>query len=175
MSRIRLMKPTRSITTAGLLAGLLFAIMAVPLGAATAPESRVGRGFGPAYDAAHETILAGTIKEVVTKHEIGSPAGMHLLVTGAQGVVDTHVGPYLSKQTKEALQTGTPVRIVGDMVSLNGKEFFLARQLTVGGRTVTVRSPHGALVREHSPRATHSRHENKTAEISQFAPDGGAR
>ena len=173
MSRSRLMKPTRMI--AGLLTGLLFAILAVPLGASTAPNSRVGQGFGPAYDAKHETILTGTIKEVVTKHEIGSPAGMHLLVTGAQGVVDTHVGPYLSKQTKEALQTGATVRIVGASVSINGKEFFLARQLTVGGRTVTVRSPHGILVREHAPRAARSRHENKTAQTSQAALNGGAR
>jgi hypothetical protein len=160
---------------AGLLTGLLFAVLAVPLGAATAPESRVGRGFGPAYNAAHETILTGTIKEVVTKHAIGSPAGMHLLVTGPQGVVDTHVGPFLSKQTVEALQTGTQVRIVGASVSLNGKEFFLARQLTVGGRTVTVRSPHGLLVRQITPRKARSTSENKTEQTSHVALDGGAR
>ena len=63
MSR-RLVKPTWLI--AGLLTGLLFAILAVPLGATTAPDSRAGRGFGPAYDAVHETILSGTIQEVVT-------------------------------------------------------------------------------------------------------------
>jgi hypothetical protein len=100
---------------------------------------------------------------------------MHLLVTGAQGVVDTHVGPYLSKQTIEALQTGATVRIVGATETIHGKEFFLARQLTVGGRTVTVRSPHGALVPEHNPSVKRSRHENKTAQTSQAALNGGAR
>lgn len=173
MSRNCLTKLTRMI--AGLLTGLLFAILAVPLGAQTAPESRAGRGFGPAYDAAHETILHGTIREVVTKHETGSPAGMHLLVAGPQGVVDTHVGPYLSKETREALRAGAPVQIVGAAVSLNGKEYFLARQLTVGTRTVTVRSPHGFLVREHAPRVARSKAESKTEKTSQVELNGGAR
>jgi hypothetical protein len=135
---------------AALLTGLMFvallAIPATPLGAQTAPAARPGQGFGPAYDAAHETILAGTIQEVVTKHTVGSPAGMHLLVAGAKGVVDTHLGPFLSKDTKEALQTGMPVQIVGATVQLHDKEFFLARQVTIGGRTITIRNNRGMLV-----------------------------
>ncbi|MGB8013008.1 MAG: hypothetical protein WCF68_15450 [Terriglobales bacterium] len=167
-----LTKPTRTIA---LLSGLLFAIAALSLGAYAATDSRVGRGFGPAYDAAHETIVTGTIKEVVTKHELGSPAGMHLLVSGAQGVVDAHVGSLLSKRTIEALQTGTPVRIVGASVTLHGKEFFLARQLTIAGRTVTVRSQHGFLVHEHPAQKTHSSTEKKTVKTSQVELNGGAR
>ena len=165
MSRNCLTKLTRTI--AGLLTGLLFAILAVPPGAHAAPVSRVGRGFGPVYNAAHETTLNGTIEKVVTKHVVGSPAGMHLLVAGPQGVVDTHVGPFLSKETREALQAGTPVQIVGAMASLRGKNYLLARELTVGGSTVTVRSKHGALLRVHSTRAERSR-TDKTS-------DGGAR
>jgi hypothetical protein len=131
---------------AGLLAGPLLAILAIPLGAQPAPESRPAQGFGLVYDAARETSLIGTIQEVVTQHVVGSPAGMHLLVAGPQGVVDTHVGPFLSQETKAALQTGMPVQIVGASVSLHGKEYFLARQLTVGGRTVTIRNTRGFLV-----------------------------
>ncbi len=173
MMSSRLTKPARMI--AGLLTGLLFAILAAPLGAKTVPDSRAGQGFGPAYDAAHEIILHGTIQEVVTKHAIGSPAGMHLLVAGPQGVVDAHVGSLLSKKTEEALHTGTPVQIVGANVSLHGKEYFLVRLLTVGGRTVTVRSEHGLLVREHSPRVARSKTENKTEKTSQVELNGGAR
>jgi hypothetical protein len=142
---------------AGLLTGLLFAGLAVPLGAQPASESRTGRGFGPVYDTAHETTLNGTIREVVTKHVAGSPAGMHLLVAGPQGVVDAHVGPYLSKQTTETLKAGAPVRIVGAVLSLHGKDYLLARELTVGGRTVKVRSERGVLVLERSARAVRSR------------------
>ena len=85
MKRTCLTQPARMI--AGVLTALLFAIVAVPLGAQPASESRPGRGFGPVYDTAHETTLNGTIREVVTKHVAGSPAGMHLLVAGPQGVV----------------------------------------------------------------------------------------
>lgn len=167
MNRIRLTNPPQM--TAGLLTGLLFAVLAVPLGAQAAPESRVGRGFGPAYDVAHETILSGTIQDVVTRHEIGSPAGMHLLVASPQGIVDTHVGPYLSKEMKEALRSGTPVQIAGATLTLHGKEYFLARQLTVGGRTVTIRSTRGFLVQPHGNRTARI---TKTAQVER---NGGAR
>jgi hypothetical protein len=164
MRRTCLKKPARMI--AGLLTGLLFAIVAVPLGAQPAPESRREKGFGPVYDVAHEKTLNGTIREVVTKRVAGSPAGMHLLVAGPEGVVDSHVGSFLSKQTKESLQAGASVRIVGAMSSLHGKDYFLVRQLTVGGRTIKVRSERGVLEPEHSPRAARTR-VNKTTKTTQ--------
>jgi hypothetical protein len=174
MMRTGFTKPTRLI--ARLLTGLLLAILAIPLGAVPlsaqpSPETRVGRGFGPVYDAAHETTLTGTIQEVVLRHAVGSPAGLHLLVAGPQGMVDTHLGPFLSKETKEALKAGTPVEIVGAMTSLHGKEYFLARLLTVGGRTVKVRGPHGVLLRGEAPRAHHIR----IARVSHLEANGGAR
>jgi len=135
---------------AALLTGLILMAAALPLGAASAPAARPGQGFGPAYDAAHETILAGTIQDVVTKHTAGSPAGVHLMVFAAKGVVDAHLGPFLSKETKDALQTGMPVQIVGATVRLHDKEFFLARQVTIGGRTITIRNTRGMLVYGHA-------------------------
>jgi hypothetical protein len=160
VSRNRRMRPIRMV--AGLLAGLLFAVVAVPVDAQTAPASHAGIGFGPVYDAAHETILSGTIQEVITRHEIGSPAGIRLLIAGPQGLVDTHLGPYLGRETKDALHAGVPVRIVGAMSSLYGREYLLARQLSVAGQTVTVRSEHGLLVRARSAPETNVRTENKT-------------
>jgi hypothetical protein len=162
-------KPTQMVV--GLLAGVLLVIAAVPLGAQSAPESRLGHGFGPGYDAAHEITLSGTIQEVITKHVLGSPAGILLLVSGPQGVVDVHVGPFLSEEIKESLQVGMPVRIVGAMSSLQGKNYLLARELTVGGSTVVVRSQHGLLVRVHAPRLPRGRSET----TSQIEPDAGAR
>jgi hypothetical protein len=135
---------------AGLLTGLICAVLAIPLGAQAAPESHAGRGFGPAYDVARETTLIGTVQEVVTQHVAGSPAGMHLLVTGPEGVVDVHVGPFLTQETKEALHTGTPVQIIGANVLLHDKQYFLARELGIGGRTITIRSTHGFLVYPHA-------------------------
>jgi len=168
MRRNRSTKPTQLI--AGLLAGLLLAILAVPLGAQPAPETRTGHGFGPVYDAAHETTLNGTIQEVVTKRTPGSPVGMHLLVAGPEGVVDAHVGPYLTKETQEALHAGLPVQIVGAVEQLHGKSILLARQLIFGGRTVTVRNENGLLARP-----THRNAPPEAGKTSRSEVNGGAR
>jgi hypothetical protein len=74
MRCMRLMKPTRMF--AGLLAGLLFAILGVPLCAQAAPECSAGRGFGPGYDALHEITLNGTIQEVKETQRWPSLAGL---------------------------------------------------------------------------------------------------
>ena len=157
---------------AGLLLGLLFATMAVPLGAQPASVSRPGRGFGPVYDAAHEITITGTVHEVVTKHTLGSPVGMHLLVSQAEGMIDAHVGAFLAKDVQEALHTGLPIQIVGAMEQLHGRQYLLARQLIFGGRTVTVRSRTGFLLR-----AANSRHATSTRalKIAKSATYGGAR
>jgi hypothetical protein len=151
----------------GLLASLLFAILAAPLGAQTAAESRPGSGFGPNYDAAHEIVLEGTIQEVVTGHAVGSPVGMHLLVAGPQGVTDAHVGPFLSQETRDALLAGAQVQMVGAKLSLHGKDYLLVRQLTVGGHSVTVRSKHGLLVHERPVVAQRSRLEGRSGTTAQ--------
>lgn len=142
---------TRARSIASRVAVLLCIAIAVSLDAQTIPASVTSQRFSPAYDAAHEITIAGTLQQVITRHETGSPAGMHLLVAGPQGLVDAHVGPFLSEQTKSALHSGVPVQVLGAMLLLHGKDYLLARQLTVGGRTVTVRSEHGLLVRERVP------------------------
>lgn len=148
----------------------MFAIIAVPPGAHAASETHPAQGFGPVYDAAHETTLNGTIQQVVTKHTIGSPAGMHLMVAGPQGLVDAHVGPFLSKETRAALQAGMPVNIIGATTVLHGKSYFLARQLTVGDRNITVRNKRGFLALERSNRERISR-----SRMSLHPQNGGAR
>jgi hypothetical protein len=115
----------------------------------SAPSS--SSGFGPAYDPAHEVTITGAVDQVVTQPAVGSPAGMHLLVASSQGVVDAHVGPFLSEQTKSVLQKGARVEMLGAMLSLHGKDYLLVRQLTAGGRTVVLRSPRGLLVHERVP------------------------
>ena len=167
MMHVRISNPTRLI--AGLLIGLLFATMAVPLGAQPASVSRAGRGFGPAYDAAHETTISGSIQQVVTARTKGSPAGMHLLVAGPKGVVDAHVGPFMNKETKASLVAGMPVRIVGSTALVHGKSYFLARQLTVGNNTVTIRNKNGLLMPSGRMARPASRKTSRTAE------NGGAR
>jgi hypothetical protein len=168
MRRTRLTKPIPITMIAGLLAGLLFAILTVPLGAQPASETHVGHGFGPVYDAAHQITLTGTVQEVVTRRMAGRPVGMHLMVAGPQGIVDAHVGPYLSKEMKEALHTGTPVDLVGVMASVRGKKYLMVRELNVGGTSVTLRNEHGFLLRSQGSSL-------KTKESAQLGSNGGAR
>jgi len=147
----------------------LFVILAALTGAQTAASSGVARGLAPAYDAAHEVTVEGTIQQLVTQHTVGSPAGWHVVIAGPQGLVNAHLGPFLSQQTKSTLTNGAPVQIVGAMLQLNGKDFLLARQLTVGGRTVILRSVHGLLVHERLPG------ESRPARARQAAVTGSER
>ncbi len=175
---MKVFRMTNTRLIAGLLSGLLFATMAVSLDAHAASVSRHGQGFGPVYDAAHETTFEGTIQEVVLKHTPGTPGGMHLMVAGPRGLVDAHIGPFMTKQTKEALQAGVPIRIVGASAEAHGKTIFLARQLTVDGNTVTVRNPRGFLVLAHNQREHVGRSKTRTkidTTGTKTALIGGAR
>ena len=124
---------------------VLLLAMIIPAGAQE-PKSTVGRGFGPAYDVAHETTLTGTIEDVVTKPAAGGVGGLHLLVAGPQGVVDANLGAFLSKETKDSLHPGMPVQIIGAPMQLHDKEYFLARELNVDGHTVVIRTERGFFV-----------------------------
>jgi hypothetical protein len=158
MRRTCLKRPARII--AGLLTGMLFAVVTLQPSAQTGADSRPQRPLISGYDKAHEITVNGTVQEVVTKHVPGSPFGMHLLVAGPEGMVDAHVGPYLTRDTQEALHAGLPVEIVGAIEEQDGKSFLLARQLTFGGRMVTVRSENGFLVRARGSRAARSKPDN---------------
>jgi hypothetical protein len=129
-----------------LLPVVLVALFAVPAGAQAADASAPARGPVPMYNNAHEITINGSVQQVVTKREIGSPAGMHLIVSGATGTVDAHIGPYLTKSMKSAMHTGLPLEVVGTMITIRGKQMLLARQLKYGGQTLYVRSKGGTLL-----------------------------
>jgi hypothetical protein len=137
---------------AGLMIGLLMAMTAVSLNAQPLhSEAQPPRAFG--YDKAHEITLTGTIEAINQKPARGNPVGLHLMLSVPQGQVDAHLGPYMTKETIEAMHTGIPVQIVGAMERLHGKEYLLARQVIFGGRLVRVRSENGFLVREQSAKS----------------------
>lgn len=169
MRSIRTMKIMPALL--GLLSALLLSMLAIPLGAQTATDSQTRHVPLPGYDKMHEIILAGNIEDVVPHAAAGSPAGMHLLVAGSQGTTDVHLGPYITKETQEALHSGTPVEIVGAMETIRGKSYLLARQVTFDGRTITVRSQNGFLVMEHPSHMVGS----STEKVSQIEFNGGAR
>ena len=72
-----------------------------------------------------------------------------MMVNGPQGIVDAHLGPFLTNEAKDALHAGTPVQIIGAPMQLHDKEYFLAREMNIGGRTVVIRSARGFFVSPH--------------------------
>lgn len=164
--RFRLAKSPALIAAA---AGLLLAIMSAPLNAQPADESR-GQRLMFGYDKAHEITVTATVEQVVTHHLAGTPAGLHLLVATPDGSTDVHVGPYMTKETVDALHAGSLVQITGAMAKLNGRSYLLARQMVFGGRTIKVRTENGFLFGGGNP---HKGHSSKSA--SQLETNGGAR
>ncbi len=161
-----------TLAVAALLSGLLLATSSVPLKAQPAIESHHGIGTG--YDAAHEITLEGTIEQVQTRHVTGSPAGLHLMIAGPKGMVDAHLGALLSRQTKELLLAGMPVKIVGAMTTSRGKSYLLTRLLTIGDRTVKVRGKSGIPEMDLSNAKWHP-HKTSANKRSQTESTGGAR
>jgi|HubBroStandDraft_6_1064221.scaffolds.fasta_scaffold318718_2 hypothetical protein len=135
---------------AALVIALSFAL-ALPAGAQSANRKGLA-----AFDATHEITLQGTIKEVVTHPPAGSPLGMHLTVATTTGNQDVHIGSYLPKHvTENLLHANAQVIVVGGYVTLAGKNILLARQLVVGGQTVTVRNEHGFLIMPKTENTNH--------------------
>ncbi len=135
-----------TLALSGLLPGVLLA-WALPLSAQPVRTSRPAPDKMVAFDAAHEITVNGTVRQVITKRTVGTPGGMRLVVSGANGTVEAHVGPYLSKDMQQALHMGLPLQITGVMQTLRGRQYLLARQLSYGGQTVTIRTNNGFLLK----------------------------
>jgi len=107
--------------------------------------------FGPtALDKPSQDItVSGTVQKLVKTHVPGAPAGAQLLVAAPQGAVTASLGPNLSRTMLQSMSSGAAVRIAGVMQTINGKEYLLARNLTIAGNQITVRNEHGFLT--HSP------------------------
>jgi hypothetical protein len=133
------------------LAGLLFAMLAVPAGAQATHESPTRSPLG--YDKAREITVDGTIQSVVTQRVPESPFGLHVILESSQGTFDTHLGPYLTKETQEALHIGTPIQIVGALQKVHGRSYLLAREMNLGGSIITIRNQNGLLARALAPNA----------------------
>jgi len=143
MRHNRFTKPEEMI--AGLLTGLLFAILAVPLGAQPAADYR------PYYDVTKEVTLSGTVSSVLTRPSPGTIAGSHLLFATDTAVVDASLGRW-GLQGKGALSVvpGQQVEVTGVMKTLKGEQVFIARSVKVDGQVYTMRNEHGIPV---SPQA----------------------
>ncbi len=125
---------------AGLLSGLLVAILAIPLGAQPVPKAQ------PYYDIAKEVTLNGTVSNVVTRAgQMGG--GPHLLLTTSSGTVDTSLGRWaLMGKGALSVAPGARVQVTGEMKMLKDKQVFIARTVTKDGRVYIMRNEHGIPV-----------------------------
>ena len=97
------------------------------------------------------TVL-GAIRQVVSDHVVGTPAGVHIVIDGPLGSYDASLGSYLPDDIRQALSNGASVQATGVVSSANGKNYLLVWQLTVAGHQVTIRNSNGFLLRPGSQR-----------------------
>jgi hypothetical protein len=130
---------------AGLLIGLLLAILVVPLIAQPARDS------GPYYDISKEVTLSGIVTALVTRPAPGMVWGSHLMLTTASGKVDASLGRFaLLGKDPLSVTPGQQVEVTGVMKTINDKEVFLVRTVKANGKVFTVRNQRGLPV---SPQA----------------------
>jgi hypothetical protein len=139
----RFTKPIRMI--AGLLASLLFAILAIPLGAQPVPESH------HYYDIAKEVTVVGTVSKVLVKASPGMIVGSHLLLSTTSGSLDASLGRFgLRGKGALSVAPGQQVVVTGVSKLLRGRQVFVARTVRVGSHVYFVRNTHGIPVSPQS-------------------------
>jgi len=136
-------KPMRLI--AGLLAGLIFAILIVPLNAQTVGDS------SPVYDISKEITLTGTVSSVMRSPAPGMVWGSHLILETLSGKVDASLGRW-GLEGKDAISVipGQQGEVTGVMKTLNKREVFLARTVKVNDKVYTLRTRTGVAVSPQS-------------------------
>lgn len=135
-------KSTRLIS--GLLASLLFAILAVPLVAR--PTDSLWD-----YDVRQEVTISGTVSSVLERPAPGMIWGSHLVIDTLSGKVDASLGRWaLVGKRALSVAPGQQVEVTGVMKTFNEKEVLLVRTVTVNGKPFAVRNQHGMLMSPQS-------------------------
>ena len=127
-----------------------FALRLAALGAAvlivTVPLSaQRGGGAGmPRYDKSTETTISGTVMDVQVHQGMGRQTGVHLMLQTASDMKEVHVAPTAWLEEHHlTFAKGDTLTVVGSDVTVDGKPAFLARTITRGETTVTVRNEQG--------------------------------
>lgn len=134
------MKPsnTRSVSVLGV---SLLALGGLVTAASISPE--------PIYNPSTETRISAVVTGV--RHVADGPlAGVHLTVQSKAGAADVYLAPAdFLRIFKTDFPLGAPVQVIGSRVPSGGGEVVLAREVTEGLTTITLREFTGAPVWEH--------------------------
>lgn len=147
MMRGHLTMSTR--TLAGLLNGLLFAIMTIPLNAQATP------GYSQYYYVSQEVTLRGVVSVILSRPAPGMMMGSHILLSTLSGPVDTSLGRW-GLQGKGALSLipGQQVEVTGVMKHFENKKVFIARIVKIGDKVYTIRNEYGIPMSHRARRAS---------------------
>ncbi len=100
---------------------------------------------GPKYNPADEVKIKGVVAEV--REVPGQWEGTALVVKTASGNVVVHVGPTdFLKEMDTSFKQGDAVEVVGAKAPNTTEEEILAREITVGNNSVTLRDDKGVPI-----------------------------
>lgn len=120
-------------------------VLLLALVTAVATAQPQGKGQGPMfrYDASTEATITGTIEEIQTLDSM-CQSGTHITIKTDKGNTEVALGPskFLADQKLE-LKKGDQVEVVGAKANTRRGEMFVARQISSGGKTVTLRDDKG--------------------------------
>jgi hypothetical protein len=111
-----------------------------------APSTSTPFGTTGLNTPANDITMSGAVQQLITAHKADTPVGLQLVVDGPQGSFTASLGPNLSREVLQSLSEGAPVQISGQMQTINGQQYLLARKLTIEGKQVVVRNENGFLV-----------------------------
>jgi len=95
------------------------------------------------YEVSTEATITGTVEDVLQPQQ-GRMMGTHLVVKTATETIEVHVGPSNFVSGKGfTFAKGDSVQVVGSKVTIEGKEALIAREVTRGGKTLTLRDKTG--------------------------------
>jgi hypothetical protein len=135
---------------AGLMMGLLLAIVSVPLNAQPAEE---------VHPQAVEKVvtLSGTVSSVLARPAEGMIVGSHLVLETGSGRVDASLGKWgLAGKGALSVEAGEAVEVTGVMKTIRDKQVLMVHTVKVGSQVYTIRNQHGVPVSPQSrERASH--------------------
>jgi len=128
-------------------------ILTVAVSACTASlafsQMRGGMGMDPGranrmYNPATEVTLKGVVEEVKTISGPWGWGGTHLTLKTESGTFDVHLGPstYLKEKGFKFVK-GKQLEVTGSKVKYQNQEATIAREVKMGGKTLTLRNAQG--------------------------------
>jgi hypothetical protein len=127
---------------------LQIVMIAVFLGVSTlagASSSQKAANTGPKYDSAAQIKIKGVVEDV--KDTPGELSGTHLTVKTDTGTVIVYVGPAeFLKDIDTSFKKGDQIEVIGAKNKGTDGEEVLAKEITVGSNTTTLRDESGIPV-----------------------------